>query len=250
MDPTRGTFNQQTNNTWSKYVLTAVDVVVAKNMSRGVQMMASFSRQWQKLDGDWNPHDPARYIQPGAFAAYHEIPRTAGNNETNSLDGSGSPATAAWRPYTFRIAGQYLAPFKISLAGSYILSAGDYSGPIVIRLASNDPSLAQYGPSSFKLSTGSTVSNPLATTIRFKYETRGEGQIRNKSVGAVQLKLGRRFTLGSHGLEVALNIFNLLNAGNFQQYASGANQEYSTNYLRKFNRQPTRGFQLTLVDRF
>ncbi len=159
--------------------------------------------------------------------------------------------TAAWRPFTFRVAAQYLAPWKISLAGSYILSAGDYSGPIVIRLPSNDPSLAVYGPSSFKLSTGSTVSNPLSTTIRFKYATRGEGQVRNESVGAVQFKLGRRFVLGRNELEVAVNVFNVLNAGNFQQYAAGANQEYSTaNFMRKFNRQPTRGVQLTIVNRF
>ena len=251
VDPTRGTFYQQTNNTWSKYVLTAIDVVVAKNMSHGFQMMATFSRQWQKLDGTWNPYDPARFIQPDAFANNREIPRTAGNNDANSLDGSGSPVTAAWRPFTFRVAAQYLAPWKISLAGSYILSAGDYSGPIVIRLPSNDPSLAVYGPSSFKLSTGSTVSNPLSTTIRFKYATRGEGQVRNESVGAVQFKLGRRFVLGRNELEVAVNVFNVLNAGNFQQYAAGANQGYSTaNFMRKFNRQPTRGVQLTIVNRF
>jgi len=79
----------------------------------------------------------------------------------------------------------------------------------------------------------------------------GEGQIRNESVGALQFKLGRRFVFGRHELEVALNSFNVLNAGNFQQYAAGANQEYSTaNFMRKFNRQPTRGFQLTFVNRF
>ena len=248
VDPNRGTFYQQTNNTWFKYVLTAVDVVVAKNLSNGFQLMGSFSRQWQKLDGDWNPHDPARYIQPGAFANDREIPRTAGNNEANTLDGSGSPVTAAWRPYTFRLAGQYLAPWKITMAGSFILSAGDYSGPIAIRIAAADP---LYGPSSFKLPTGSTASNPLATTIRFKYATRGEGQVRNESVQTFQFKVGRRFGFGRHELEVAANVFNVLNAGNFQQYASGANQEYNTaNFMRKFNRQPPRAFQLTVVDRF
>jgi hypothetical protein len=247
VDPNRGTFYQQTNNTWSKYILTAVDAVVAKNMSNGFQLMATFSRQWQKLDGTWNPHDPARFIQPNAFANSREIPRTAGNNEQNTLDGSGSPVTAAWRPYTFRVVGQYLAPWELSLAGSFILSAGDYSGPIAIRIAAADPT---YGPSTFRLPTGSTVSNPLATTIRFKYPTRGEGQIGNESVKGFQLKLGRRFKLGPHEIELAGNFFNVLNAGNFQQYASGANQEYSTNYLRKFNRQPPRAFQITIVDRF
>lgn len=247
VDPTRGTFYQQTNNTWSKYILTAIDAVVAKNMSNGFQLMATFSRQWQKLDGTWNPHDPARFIQPNAFANSREIPRTAGNNEQNTLDGSGSPVTAAWRPFTFRVVGQYLAPWSLTVAGSFILSAGDYSGPIAIRIAAADPT---YGPSTFRLPTGSTVSNPLATTIRFKYPTRGEGQIGNESVKALQFKLGRRFKLGPQEIEVAGNFFNVLNAGNFQQYAGGANQEYSTNYLRKFNRQPPRAFQITIVDRF
>ncbi len=156
--------------------------------------------------------------------------------------------TAAWRPYTLRLAGQYLAPWKITMAGSFILSAGDYSGPIAIRIAAADP---VYGPSSFRLPTGSTASNPLATTIRFKYATRGEGQVRNESVKTFQFKVGRRFGFGRHEVEVAANVFNVLNAGNFQQYASGANQEYSTaNFMRKFNRQPPRAFQLTIVDRF
>lgn len=247
VDPNRGTFYQQTNNTWFQYVVTAIDAVVAKNLSNGFQLMASFSRQWQKIDGDWNPHDVARYIQPDAFPNDREIPRTAGNNESNSLDGSGSPVTAAWRPYTFRIVGTYLAPWQITLASSFIMSAGDYSGPIVYRIAAAEP---VYGPSTFRLPTGSTVSNPLATTIRFRYPTRGEGQIANESVKALQFKLGRRFHLGPHEIELAGNFFNVVNNGDFQQYASGANQEYSVNYLGKFNRQPPRAFQITIVDRF
>ncbi|MFB3852706.1 MAG: TonB-dependent receptor domain-containing protein [Vicinamibacterales bacterium] len=247
VDPNRGTFYQQTNNTWSHYVVTAFDAVVAKNMSRGVQLMATFSRQWQRLEGDWNPHDPARYIQPAAFPNNREIWRTAGNQEQNSLDGAASPATAAWRPFTFRMAGQWLAPWRLSIASSFILSAGDYSGPIVYRIDKADP---VFGPSSFKLPNGSTVSNPLATTVRFRYPTRGEGQIRNDTVKALQIKVGRRFRFARQELEVAANVFNVLNGGNFQQYASGANQEWNPNYMRKFNRQPPRALQLTIVSRF
>jgi len=248
VDPTRGTFYQQTNNTWSHYVVTSIDAVVAKNLSRGVQLMATFSRQWQHLDGDWNAYDPARFIQPDAFANNREIPRTAGNNESNSLDGSGSPATASWRPFTFRLAGQYLAPWRLTIAGSYLISAGDYSGPILIRISAADP---VYGPQSFKLPTGSNVGNPLATTIRFKYATRGEGQIHNQTVKALQFKIGRRFRLGPQEVEVAANVFNVMNASSFQQWGGGANREYSSSeYLRRFNRQPPRAIQLTIVDRF
>jgi hypothetical protein len=253
VDPNRGTFYQQVNNSWSKYVVTSLDVVVAKNMSHGFQLMGTFSRQWQRLDGTWNPHDPARYIQPNAFPNNREIPRTAGNNDNNTLDGGGSPATASWRPFTFRVAGQYLAPapLKLSLAGSFILSAGDYSGPIITRLSASDPNVTMYGPAQIRLADGRTTPNPLATTIRFFYATRGEGQIRNDLVKAVQAKVGRRFGFGRQEVEVALNVFNILNASGFQQYATGANRLYApADYLRKFNRQPPRALQLTIVDRF
>jgi hypothetical protein len=63
--------------------------------------------------------------------------------------------------------------------------------------------------------------------------------------------VGRRFTFGRQQIEASLNVFNLLNAGYFQQYASGANRQYApADYLRKFNRQPPRAFQITIVDRF
>jgi hypothetical protein len=253
VDPNRGTFYQQVNNTWSHYVVTSLDVVVAKNLSHGFQLMSSFSRQWQHVEGTWNPADPARFIQPGAFANNREIPRTAGNNEQNTLDGGGSPATASWRPFTLRIAGQYLmpAPLSFSLAGSLIVSAGDFSGPLLLRLAASDPAVTMYGPAQVRLADGRTTPNPLATTIRFANSTRGDGQIRNDTMKALQLKVGRRFRLGRQEIETSLNIFNVLNSAYFQQYASGANRQYApADYLRKFNRQPPRAFQITIVDRF
>jgi hypothetical protein len=253
VDPKRGTFYQQVNNTWSHYEVTSMDVVVAKNMSHGLQLMGTFSRQWQKLAGTWNPLDPARFIQPDAFANNREIPRTAGNNEQNTLDGGGSPATASWRPYTLRIAGQYLvpAPLSLSLASSFIMSAGDYSGPLLTRLTSSDPSVTMYGPAQIKLADGKSTPNPLATTIRFANATRGEGQVANDTTRAWQVKIGRRFQVGRQQFEASVNIFNVLNAGYFQQYASGANRQYApADYLRKFNRQPPRAVQITIIDRF
>jgi len=253
VDPNRGTFYQQVNNSWSNYVVSSMDIVVARNMSHGFQLMGTFSRQWQHLAGTWNPHDPARYIQPDAFPNNREIPRTAGNNDNNTLDGGGSPATASWRPYTLRIAGQYLspAPLSLSFASSFIMSAGDYSGPIITRLSSSDPLVKMYGAAQIKLANGTTAANPLATTIRFVYPTRGEGQIRNDNVKAWQVKVGRRFKFGRQEIETAVNVFNILNAGGFQQYATGANRQYApADFLRPFNRQPPRAFQLTIVDRF
>ena len=101
------------------------------------------------------------------------------------------------------------------------------------------------------MANGLTAANPLATTIRFAYPTRGEGQIRNQSVKALQVKVGRRFNLGPQEIEAAVNVFNVQNAGDFQQYATGANRKYApADFLRKFNRQPPRAFQVTIIDRF
>ena len=64
VDPNRGIIYQERNDNWSQDVVTAVEVVAAKNMSHNLQAMLSLSRQWQHLDGTWNPTDPAGFIQP------------------------------------------------------------------------------------------------------------------------------------------------------------------------------------------
>ena len=39
--------------------LTAIDVIVTKNMRNSVTLFTSFTRQWHDISGDWNPTDPA-----------------------------------------------------------------------------------------------------------------------------------------------------------------------------------------------
>jgi hypothetical protein len=52
-------------------------------------------------------------------------------------------------------------------------------------------------------------------------------------------------------VEVAGNIFNLLNGGDYTQFTySSAYQTWSPNFLQMRNRQPARAFQLTTVFRF
>ena len=63
-------------------------------MSHGFQFMAGINRQWQHMSGDWNPTDPARFIQPSAFANDKLLYMPRGNNEDNSL-----PIATA-RPFT------------------------------------------------------------------------------------------------------------------------------------------------------
>jgi hypothetical protein len=248
VDPNRGVFDQEQNDTWSTTVITDFEAVVAKNLSHNIQLMASFTRQWDHLDGTWNPTDPARFIQPDAFADNRDIPLSRGNNDDNMLDGRGRPVGAAWRPYSLRIAGQYLAPWGFTLAASFVAIAGDYSGPVVTKIAAADPT---FGPATFTLANGIRVSNPLATTIRFAYPTRGDGQVENDTVRYLQLKVARRFKFGRPQIEVAAIVQNVFNAGSFQQYnASGPNQLYSLNYLAKTALQPPRALQIATTFRF
>ncbi|MCX6550303.1 MAG: carboxypeptidase regulatory-like domain-containing protein [Acidobacteria bacterium] len=248
VDPTRGIVYQEVNNTWSSEVVTALEVVLAKNLSHNFQAMMSLSRQWQHIAGTWNPTDPARFIQPNAFANDRILPSSSGNNDNNSLDGTGpTPTFAGWRPYSLRLAGSYLAPWGVTLAGSYEVSSGDYLGVVYTRLAAADPT---FGPSTVTLANGTKQANPLATTIRINFPTRGEGQTLNEPTRALQLKIGREFKLGRSAVTPSLNIYNLLNSGANTQYATGANQLYNTAYLSATNRMPARAFQFMAMWRF
>ena len=249
VDRNRGILLQERNNDWSQIVVTAVEAVVAKNMSHNLQAMVSLSRQWQHLDGTWNPTDPARFIQPDAFATNRQLPATAGNADTNTLDGGAgsTPAFAGFRPYAIRTVGQYLAPWGITLAGSYEVGAGDYTAPIVTRLSAADP---RFGPALITLADGTRQPNPLATTIRFAYPTRGEGAVLNEPTRSLQLKIGREFVFGRHRFSPSLNIYNLLNSGANTQNADGANQQYNPAYLSGIQRLSARAFQLMIVERF
>jgi hypothetical protein len=247
VDPNRGILYQERNATWNSEVLTALEVVIAKNMSRNIQAMFSFSRQWQHMEGTWAPTDPARFIQPDAFPDNRLLPATGGNADYNNLDASTS-TFAGFRPYTVRLVGQYLAPWGITLAGSYEVSSGDYTGTMFTRLSAAD---SRFGPARVTLANGTTQPNPLATTIRFAFATRGDGQVLNEAVKAMQLKIGKEFRLGrSNRVTASLNIYNLLNSGSNTQYATGANLLYSPYYLSAYNRLPARAFQLMVVDRF
>ena len=57
--PNQGIITKQVNNTWTQVIVNALEATFAKNMSNNFQLMASFTRQWQHLNGTWNPTDPA-----------------------------------------------------------------------------------------------------------------------------------------------------------------------------------------------
>jgi len=251
VDPNLGIVMQETNNTWTGVVVNAVEMTFAKNMSHGFQVIASATRQWQYLTGTWNPTDPARFVQPDAFANNRDLSQQLfGNGDDNTLNGFGRESGAAYRPFSVRIGGQWLAPWGISVGGSYVIQAGGFVGPLLVRLDANDPQVTQFGPATVRLANGLTQPNPLATRLRFQGPTRSDGQIRNDDAQYLQLKIGRVFKFGTQSFEPALNMFNVFNTPANTQWGVGANQTYSPNYLNRFNRHPPRAMQLSIAYKF
>ncbi len=248
VDPNRGLIMQQTNATWSKIAVTNIEAIFAKNLSNNFQVMTSLTRQWQEIDGTWNPTDPARFIQPDAFPNNRDLSRHLfGNGDDNSLDGGGNESGVAYRPYSVRMAGQYFAPWSVRIAASYVIQAGGYLGPVIQQLASGDPI---FGPSQVTLANGTRQSNPLATSWRFANATRSDGQIRNETTRYLQLNLGRTFKFGRSSVETGLGIFNVFNTGAHTQWNTGAQRINTPLYLGRFNRHPPRAFQLNFAYKF
>jgi hypothetical protein len=253
IDPNRGIIYQQTNNSWSQLKYQALEITVTKNMSRGFQLMAGVNRQWHKMTGTWNPTDPARFVEPDAFANDANLYMPRGNNDENSLPNTGNALSygPTWMKYRMNFGGVWRAPLGINVAGNVTVQAGPWSGAILSQLPANDPQIAQFGQTTFRLPNGTTQPNPLATRNRYVYSTRGEGQLRAPAITAVGVKIGRRVTLGRFSTEIAGNFFNLLNAGDYTQFSyNSAYQSWSPNFLQMRNQQPARAFQLTLNTRF
>jgi hypothetical protein len=248
VDPNQGVIMQQTNATWSTVVITSIEAIFAKNLSHNFQVMASGTRQWQHLDGTWNPTDPARFIQPEAFPNNRDLSRHLfGNGDDNSLDGGGAESGVAYRPFSVRVAGQYFAPWSLRISGSYVIQAGGYLGPVVVQQASGD---SVFGPPLVTLANGRTQPNPLATSWRFAYGTRSDGQVRNETARYLQMNVNRSLKFRDQTVEVGLGIFNVFNTGAHTQWLSGANRLNSPLYLSRFNRHPPRAFQLTVGYKF
>jgi hypothetical protein len=252
VDPNRGQILQENNRSWAYVELNVIEMTVAKNMSHNFQGTMSVTRQWQSIQGTWGPTDPARFLQPDAFPNNHDLSQYLfGNGDTNTLSGGGRESGVAYRPYSIRLAGQYLAPYRFTIGVSYVDQAGGWVGPVVTMLPAANPI---FGPSLVTLANGTTQSNPLATTIRYcgsatlpcaANPIRADGQTRNEDERYLQLHITRDFSVGRHRFMTGVNIFNVLNNGAMTQWNTGANQIYSPNYLSRFNRTSSRQAQFT-----
>jgi hypothetical protein len=221
-----------TSNTWNWPVYTGLELQVTKQTSR-VQLLGAYTRGWRHIAGTWVPNDPASFIQPDAFPNDRTIgdasASTASFADSNSLSGTHMTTfNPSWIDHVARLGLLYHAPFKLDFATNYTFQSGQYSGPVVTRIAAADP---RFGPARVTLSNGRIVSNPLATTIRFAYPTRGEGQLQRPDTHLWNLRAGRTFDLGQQrALHIAVDVFNVTNSATDQAFLNGGNQMFSSNF--------------------
>jgi hypothetical protein len=243
-----------TNNRWNAPVFSSLEFSLTKQASR-VQVLASYVRQWRHVDGTWQPNDPASFIQPGAFANNTGIGSSTGTaaaaSDANSLSGFHMTqtvnATAQWQDHVARIAIATTLRWKIAAAVNYTFQSGTWSGPVVSQLEAPDPA---FGPPTVTLSNGRIVSNPLATTTRFTYPTRGDGQLRTPALHALNLRIGRRFAWRRTTFDASLDVFNVTNHGADQGFDLGANQTFSPLFGATIDRQLPRSAQIVLRVKF
>jgi hypothetical protein len=208
-------------------------------------------RQWRHIDGTWQPHDPASFIQPDAFANDRGIGSSTGTasatTDANSLSGvhmtQPLTASAQWQDHVARAAAAVDARWGILISTNYTFQSGTWSGPIVTRVASPDPA---FGPPTIRLSNGRVVSNPLATVIRFAYPDRGDGQLRTPVLHVLNVRAGRRFTVRRLKIDASLDVFNVINHGADLGFEFMANQTYNPLYGQTVDRQLPRSAQIVL----
>jgi hypothetical protein len=238
-----------TNNRWNTQVYSGLELSVAKRTST-LALIGGYTRGWQHLSGTWQPGDPAALIQPDAFANDAGIGSIRGG-DPNSLSGSADARSPSWQKHVLRVGAAWNAPWRFLVASNLVVLSGPYSGPIVTRIGTADP---RFGPPTVTLSNGRVVGNPLATTIRFAYATRGQGQIEAPSLVTWNVRVGRDLSIDGRRVSVAADVFNVTNRGGYQQFQQGGNQLYNTtNYaiapdgsFRGQSRQPPRSAQVSI----
>jgi hypothetical protein len=240
-DETQNEIYRITDNIWNWPVVTALEAAVSRTGPR-FDVLASVSREWNRLHGTWQPNDPAGRLQPGAFADAGGIGAvngcTGGGFLCPDADGFSSlPGSGTWRSYVGNGAATVRGPRHFEAGLSVTWQAGPWSGPVLTRLAAADPA---FGPATVTLTNGRQVSNPLATPIRFKYPTRGEGQLRLPALVLGSLHVTHTLAIGRCQLASAVDVLNITNHAADQAFQVGAQQDFSPLFgqsmLRQFPR--------------
>ena len=116
VDIAQDTVLQQTNNAWVDLVYTALEITTTRRTER-MSATLNINRQWQKYAGDWNPHDPARFISPEKFNNTKALHMPRGNRDFSTLPSSSYSPT--WRQWSVRGGLTYLLPWDITGGLSY-----------------------------------------------------------------------------------------------------------------------------------
>ena len=242
-DPTQNNLYLITNNKWNWFVYRGIEFTATKQTSK-LNIITTYTRAWDFIDGTWQPGDPASFIQPNAFANNAGIGTVRGNS-TNSY--TGDTRNRSWQKHQFRIGTTWSAPWRLRVSNTLTAQSGIPTGPVTTNIAAADP---QFGPTTLTIN-GRLVSNPLATTLRFFYPTRGEGQLWTPWLITWNARVGREFRITEHStLEAASDFFNITNRGAAQQFVTGGQQINSTNYGGLQNIQTPRLAQFSLRYKF
>jgi hypothetical protein len=229
-----------TSNWWNYPVVTDLSAQIMRQADH-MQFVASYTRNWRHIAGTWLPYDPASFVQPLAFPNDKGIGSTAVAN-ANSLDvGIGTVPGDRWIDHNFKLAAAVQLPHDLRLAGIYQVHSGPWSGPIVTHLAAPDPNVP---PVVFIQ--GFPIPNPGATTLRFAYATRGEGQLRLPAVHLLNLRVSHRWQTRIGRLEPVLDVFNPFNWNRHLAFATLANQQFSPSFGQGGYRQAPRSMQASL----
>ncbi len=236
-----------TSNVWNWPTYTGLELRLTKQTSR-VQVLGSYTRQWRHIEGTWQPNDPASFIQPEAFPNNRGIGAIGGalsgaSTGVNSLSGTDMTDNAPWHDNAGSLGFTWSGPWGLELGAHYLFQSGAWSGPIVTRLPAADP---RFGPPTVRLANGRVVANPLATTIRFAFATRGEGQFKTTDLHQVNLRLGRALHIGGARVNTAIDALNITNHDAYQLVRGGGNQTYSPFYGGGISRQLPRSVGLSV----
>lgn len=218
-----------TSNRWNWPVYSGVEFTVSKQ-TRTTQLLVAYTRAFQHLEGTWQPNDPASFIEPEKFANDGGLGSISRANETNSLSGTADIRNQMWLRHIGRVGVVHMAPWGVVVASTLTAQSGLLTGPVVTRIPAADP---RFGTPTVRLSNGRVVSNPLATTIRFAYGDRGEGQVEGPAIVSWNARVGRDFRFGARQVEVAVDVFNITNRGAVQAFLGGGNQLYSPNFAKR-----------------
>jgi len=213
-----------TNNKWNWFVYQGLELSVSKQTNK-VRLFGTYTYSPDHLAGTWQPNDPTAIIEPTKFANNAGLGSVRGN-VTN--DYTGDTRDRMWQRNQLRTGITWKAPYKLRASTSFSAQSGTPGGPVVNTIVY----AGQYGPASQKVTYNGatrTVSNPLATTYRFAYADRGQGQIWCPWLLQWNGLVGREFRITDHqSFEADVNIYNITNRGAAQQFVNGNNKSSST----------------------